>query len=371
MEDIEDSTNLTGLGNLINKSHVDEKLDIEALVQSYIGNTKIRTIPVSDPAKEARETLRELQADTGISLGDDNQDDAEAGEENVESVEPEDTQEDTETPDALVGDTVEDTQDEGKTSDDATNPEMEAMFQRLSDRTAPTRPMGRPPVRPITRPAPPRYHQPYAQQCPAAPTGPRGPAPPGSREEHLDEALRAYSGYDKEIDVDRENDEDTKGILLEDIDELRNELDSNGQNIQRIPEVTSDSSLDDIKKVHNILRRKYDRNRCNSFGTELILATAQGLEYAFDGKRKWGPYSPDLTGWHNTIRPKLRRMRYETSTIVSGIMQEYNIGPTARILLELVPSAFLYSKMRKEQHGKANYSPDAMSEAYDDLRQFD
>jgi hypothetical protein len=52
-------------------------------------------------------------------------------------------------------------------------------------------------------------------------------------------------------------------------------------------------------------------------------------------------------------------------------MQEYNIGPTTRVLMELIPSMILYSHMRKEQHGKSNYSPDQMSEAFDDLRQFD
>jgi hypothetical protein len=141
--------------------------------------------------------------------------------------------------------------------------------------------------------------------------------------------------------------------------------------LSRIREVDKDSSLDDIKKIHKILRLKYDRKRCNSFGTEIILAGAQGLEYLFNGKRNIGSYYPDLTGWHNTIRPKLRRMRYETSTIVSNILQDYHIGPAARVSLELIPSAILYSRMRRDQHGKNNYSPDEMMNAFEDLRQFD
>jgi hypothetical protein len=159
-------------------------------------------------------------------------------------------------------------------------------------------------------------------------------------------------------------------VLLSDIDELRSELAQDGVDLSRIPEVDSESKLEDIKNVHDMLRKKYDRKRCNSLGNELILAGAQGLEFLFDGQRKWGPYQPNLTGWSNTIRSKLRRMRYETSSIVAGVMNDYNIGPTTRIAIELVPSAFLYSKMKSEQKGK-NYTPDQMSEAYDDLRQFE
>lgn len=360
MEDIEDPTNLVGLAGLLNKSHTDEKLDLEALEKSYCGSTGVRVIQSSDPAKEFKDTIRDLSSETGISLGDESEDTVEEMEQDAPVTE--------DSPVESLGDTFDGELDPTMEADETISEnreeqEMENMFQRLNTRTQSRIPPNRPAPtapRPQTRPFPSGPSRPVSR-----------PAPQTGREDHINEALRAYGGNSKDIDVEQENEEEMKSILLEDIDELRQELESTGVNVQRIPEVTTDSALEDIQKIHKILRRKYDRNRCNSFGTELILATAQGLEYAFDGKRKWGPYCPDLTGWHNTIRPKLRRMRYETSTIVSGIMQEYNIGPTARILLELVPSAFLYSKMRKEQHGKPNYSPDQMSEAYDDLRQFE
>lgn len=190
-------------------------------------------------------------------------------------------------------------------------------------------------------------------------------------DDYLDDVMRTYSGENSDVNFEREHEEDMKAILLEDIDELRAELATDGVDLSRIPIVNQDSPMNLVKSVHQILRKKYDRKRCNTLGNEVILAGAQGLGYLFDGKRRIGPYAPCLEGWHNTVRPKLRRMRYETSTIVSGIMQEYNIGPIGRLLLELVPSAFLYSNMRKEQSGKSNYSPTQMSDAFDDLRKFD
>jgi len=97
---------------------------------------------------------------------------------------------------------------------------------------------------------------------------------------------------------------------------------------------------------------------------------AHALEEIFDGKRVWfNRYSPDLTGWHNTVNVKLRRMRYDTSNLVSGVMQDYNIGSTTRIALELVPSMFLHSKMRRQQFGSQTlYSDDQMSSAMNNIR---
>ena len=191
-----------------------------------------------------------------------------------------------------------------------------------------------------------------------------------NKNDNLDEAIKAYSG-NNENNVEIDNEDEIKAVLIENIDALKEELSKDNVDTSKIQEVSCDSNLDTIKKVHNVLRKKYDRTRCNTLGTEIILAGAQGLEYVLNGKNKWGPYSPDVTGWHNTIRPKLRRMRYETSELVSTVMNDYNIGPFTRIALELFPNLVLYSHMRREQHGRTNYSPTQMSDAFEDLRQFD
>ena len=91
----------------------------------------------------------------------------------------------------------------------------------------------------------------------------------------------------------------------------------------------------------------------------------------FGERYYFGITGRDLTNWHNTVRSKLLKMRYETSTIVAGVMHEYNIGAPARVGLELIPSAFLHSRMRKEQHGKAGFSNDQMSDSFAALREFD
>lgn len=150
-----------------------------------------------------------------------------------------------------------------------------------------------------------------------------------------------------EFDIDKERDEDEKHQLLEQIDTLRDTLDDDGINLSNVPSVTKDNTISDIRNIHKILRLKNDKNRYCSFAEELFLSGAYGLEYLFDGKNDWFGRKPDLVGWSNTVRIKLRRCRFQTSTLIKDMMQDYNLGPGLQLALELLPSMFLYSRQKK------------------------
>jgi hypothetical protein len=62
-------------------------------------------------------------------------------------------------------------------------------------------------------------------------------------------------------------------------------------------------------------------------------------------------WKPDYTGYHNTVNVKLHRMRFETSQVVGNVIEKYNIGPTTRIIMELLPSFFLYPRQQRKQRG--------------------
>lgn len=168
-----------------------------------------------------------------------------------------------------------------------------------------------------------------------------------TRQKHINRVLSTVDDKDAEFDIDKERDEDEKTSLLERIDMLRDTLYDDGIDTSTVPQVDRNSSLAEIRDVHKILRLKNDRSRCCGLANELILAGAYGLESLFDGKREWFGHSPDLTGWSDTVKVKLRRMRYETSTLVQDIMQDYQMGPGWRLLIELIPSIFLYSRNRR------------------------
>lgn len=172
----------------------------------------------------------------------------------------------------------------------------------------------------------------------------------------------------KGFDLQKENEEDEKAALLEEIDVLVEILNEEEIDISRVEIPTQSSSLDDIMKIRHCLRIKNSRNRNRTFAEESFLAVSHGLEFMFDGKKTYFGRRPDLTGWSDTVNIKLRRMRYDTSSFVSGIMKQYNLGSGSRIALELIPSLFLYSRMKKKNHGDDVYTNSQINLAMDKIR---
>jgi hypothetical protein len=167
------------------------------------------------------------------------------------------------------------------------------------------------------------------------------------KQNQINNVMRGIDDKELEFNIDKEKEEDERSSLMEQIDMLRITLEDDGVDISGVPVITKMSNMRDVQNVYKILRLKNDRNRYCSFAEELILAGAYGLEYVFDGKNDWFGRKPDLTGWSSTVKIKMRRMRYETSTFVQEVMQEYNMSAGTRLALELLPSMFLYSRNRR------------------------
>lgn len=187
------------------------------------------------------------------------------------------------------------------------------------------------------------------------------------RRAHIDSVM---GGQAEGLSFEVEKREDMKCVMLAEIDSLISTMREEGIDISRLPEVTKDSEYGAVSDVLNILRHKNDHTRYCTFAEEFLIFGAHGLEELFDGKRLWlGRYSPDLRGWHHHVNVKLRRMRHDTGQIVSGVMQEYNIGPGMRVLLELVPNMVLYSKTRKRHHDQpGGFSDDEMANSIQAIR---
>lgn len=183
------------------------------------------------------------------------------------------------------------------------------------------------------------------------------------RQNFVDDVLHDIGVEDNnmEFNIDKEEEEDDKNALLEQIDMLKDSLEDDGVSLINIPPVSKSNTMSEIQNVYKILRIKNDRNRYCSFAEEVILSGAHGLEYLFDGKNEWFGRKPDLVGWSNTVRIKLRRCRFQTSTLIKDIMQDYNMGSGWQLLLELIPSMFLYSRQKKIAANDDQYD-DAISQ---------
>jgi hypothetical protein len=162
----------------------------------------------------------------------------------------------------------------------------------------------------------------------------------------VDRVMRDIGADDvDEFDQDIENDDKT--YMLQQITMLRATLEDDCVDISNVNEVSHSDTSEKINLTYKTLLLKNDSNRYCSLAEELILAGAHAMEYLFDGEKDWFGRKPDLTGWSDTVRVKMRRFRYETSTLVKDMVRDYNISSGVRIGMELIPSMFLYTRTRK------------------------
>jgi hypothetical protein len=177
-----------------------------------------------------------------------------------------------------------------------------------------------------------------------------------------------YDENDIDFDIDQESKDEKKLMLLEKIDDIRGELTDEGINIDKVPSVDHSSDLESIEYVHRVFMIKYNRHRFSGFAEEFILAGAGVMETVFNGQNDFLGLKPDLTDYSDTVRVKLRRLRHETSTIMGGVMDQYDIGPITRIMIELIPSMFLHAKLNKSQYKNNLYQDINMGSAISDIR---
>lgn len=169
------------------------------------------------------------------------------------------------------------------------------------------------------------------------------------RRDHLSHVIGNINpnGMNSGYDLMEEREYDDKNVMLEEIDDLIEIAEDNGVDISRIPKVDKTSTFAEVRDVYNKLRYKNDSHNYDQFANEIFMLVAHGAEYLFDGEKEWFGKHPDLTGWSDTVKTKLRRMRYEKTKLVRKIVDQYQIPPWMRIGMEIVPSAFTYTRNRR------------------------
>lgn len=145
-----------------------------------------------------------------------------------------------------------------------------------------------------------------------------------------------------------EDDEEEKMSMIDQCDFLKQNLNAEGIDISNIKMPETHMTKREIYSILRRLQIKNDKLRYCDVFEEFILAGAYMLEGAFDGNNEYFGSKIDLTGYPETVKVKLRRMRYNTSNFVSDIMRQYQMNHGFRIALELLPSLLLYSRDRKQ-----------------------
>jgi hypothetical protein len=193
-----------------------------------------------------------------------------------------------------------------------------------------------------------------------------------TREEQLQNNLsKVFESVPKmNIDMEQEIEDDHKTRLLDEIESLKDDLDELGVAIDRIPHVSHDSPLRQIDEVHKRLMFKYNKLKYNSIAEEGLVAGASILEMIFNGKHEYFGCKPDITGYSDVVKSKLKRIRFETSTAVNRFVTNNNIGGASMIMMELLPSLITQSQRRRLQvHDSinANISKESIRSHISDL----
>jgi hypothetical protein len=178
------------------------------------------------------------------------------------------------------------------------------------------------------------------------------------------------SAHQSIISLEEARREDQKMNMLEEIDTLWTMLEEECvKGLDKIPRPNQDSSYELVENVLKRLRLKNDSARYSTTANEIILWAIDELEEIFNGKQTFfGRYRPNLVGFSKHAQVKLRSMRPETFAIMSNFMQDYNIHPVARILLEIVPSMVVYSHNKNRHTPTRNYDSEGISNHMDRLR---
>lgn len=189
------------------------------------------------------------------------------------------------------------------------------------------------------------------------------------RRKHVAEVLHDIHD-DDDYDLEKEKREDFKIMMLESIETMADSLKQEGVKLNDSYNVNEDSSYESVERVYKKLKHKIDRLRYCTVAEEFILWGCRSLEDVFDGEKIWfGRYRPDLVGWHRQVNVKLRRMRHDTSQVVNNVMNDYNLGTSTRMLMELIPSAVMYSNNKNDRRkGREQEDDDYMRDANNRLR---
>lgn len=172
------------------------------------------------------------------------------------------------------------------------------------------------------------------------------------RQRHIKRALGDIdSPKDSRNLLDQEDEEDELARIMEQADMLREYIHSqNPKLVERVPRILPSTPVREARIIFKTLQRKNDSLRSVDMFEEGMLSLAYGIEQVFDGKREVFGFKIDLTGWSDTLKVKLKRMRYHTGAFIKEMMHDYDINHGWYIVLEILPSMLLYTKDRRTQN---------------------
>lgn len=188
----------------------------------------------------------------------------------------------------------------------------------------------------------------------------------------IDSIINNYGSFD----TDKENEEektyeneidDKKLILLEKIQNLRDLLAKEEVNLDNVPLVNYNSSMNEIQYTYRILMIKNNRDLNIDLTGNVIKGVSKVLEKIFDGKKSYFGMTLDLTGYTDTVDIQLRRLDVETEKVAGEFMNKTELNPYYKIALYLVPGMIAHSVLKRKRQNDTVYDNDKLINALNDI----
>ena len=181
-----------------------------------------------------------------------------------------------------------------------------------------------------------------------------------TKEEERQAALKQFLNTGKDehdtsdkYELEHERLVDDKVYMVEQIDDLIDELQVDRDDSRY--RVSDGDSYDSVRTVWERLQYKSQLKTYNALFNEAILLVPEVVEHIFDGKKEYFGYKPNMEGWGDTVKIKLRQMKPQTSKVVSGLAQNYKISEASSIIFQLFLSGVLYSQTRRKEDDEERY----------------
>lgn len=145
-------------------------------------------------------------------------------------------------------------------------------------------------------------------------------------------------------------DEDELIRLKENIEGLKQTLIEEQISYDNIAYVNDLTSVSKARKVERAMQVRLDNLRLREMIEEVALTLCSGVEEVCNGENEILGGKPDLRGYSNTLKLKLRRMRGKTTYAVSQVLQNSNMPWWLTLLLDIGPSLFLFARDKQNMH---------------------
>jgi hypothetical protein len=137
--------------------------------------------------------------------------------------------------------------------------------------------------------------------------------------------------------LERQNKYELRDLIMS----LRYALENEGEKVDDIPIPSNNDSIDYLENIHRILDKRYNRKLDYETGENIILAGAKKVEDFFNGKRDFFGSKPNLRGLKQKTQRIVSNLKLETANEVSRLRNKYFPGYIGRLIMNIVPAAYL------------------------------